>query len=707
MPSSRGTAEKARGRRLFLNDMRFPGQLWAAVVRSPYPRARVTAFDSASLLRRPGVRAVFRAGDVPRTPFNSAAMPEDPRLPSARDMRLLTDEPNFAGDAVAVVVADSRAAARDAALTAPVTWAEEAAVLTLRDALRTGRRAGVVRLGDPRTLELLARCPVRVENAFSFAGASHGNLDPHACAARTAADGRVTLWTNTQNPIEIQRIVCEILGIPTGRLRVRKVDEGGGFGGKQEMYEEALACWLSLRLSRTVRLSYTRQEELGVARIRGEGRIRARLGFTEEGILVASHTSAVLNSGAYASHTPHVLSGVGGHLPAVYARAHHFYEGMAVTTNTVPAGAYRGYGVAEANHAIEQLMDQAAEKLGIDPLDLRRRNVAPPMAACLDAVAATPAHRPPSSRGELVGTGWSVAVKHSVTSLDPPDRSRCTLAMRPGGRLTLTTGTCDSGTGSSHALAVLAGAEIGADPESIDVLAGDTDRGADIGSTAQRSVFVGGLAARDAAAAFAGRVRADAAPLLSLPAESLRLRWPHVLHATTGKVLLSVPEAFPGGLSATASADAPDPGAAYAALRVVVGVDPESGQVAVHDAVMAVDCGQVVDRQGARGQVTGGIAQGIGLACVDRWTCGPDGRGPTGLLQHGVPRAGDVPAIRVVFQESARTAPSGIGELPIIPVTAAVGNAVRNAVGARSGATPLRPATVWPLLPGGADAADA
>ncbi|HEY3483061.1 MAG TPA: molybdopterin cofactor-binding domain-containing protein, partial [Streptomyces sp.] len=504
-----------------------------------------------------------------------------------------------------------------------------------------------------------------------------------------------------------QRLVCEILGIPTGRLRVRKVDEGGGFGGKQELYEEALVCWLSLRLSRTVRLTYTRREELGVARIRGEGRVRAKLGFTEDGILVASHTSAVLNSGAYASHTPHVLSGVGGHLPAVYPRAHHYYEGMAVTTNTVPAGAYRGYGVAEANHAIEQLMDQAAEKLGLDPVELRRRNVAPPMAACLDAVAATPAHHAGPSGGELVGTGWSVAVKHSVTSLDPPDRSRCTLESGSDGRLTLTTGTCDSGTGSSHALAVLAGAEIGADPEDIHVVAGDTDRGADIGSTAQRSVFVGGRAARDAAAAFAGRALAGAAALLALPVESLRLNWPDVLDTASGKALLTVPEVFPGGLSATAAADAPDPGHAYAALRVVVGVDPDSGRVAVRDAVMAVDCGQVVDIRGARGQVTGGIAQGIGLACVDRWTPGPDGQGPAGLLQHGVPRAADVPAVRVVFQESARTAPSGIGELPIIPVTAAVANAVRQAVGVRGVVIPLRPENVWRLLPGGVAATDA
>ncbi|MFF1353311.1 xanthine dehydrogenase family protein molybdopterin-binding subunit [Streptomyces sp. NPDC058297] len=698
MPDPRGIRAKFAGRHCFLDDMAFDGQLWAAVVRSPHPRARVLHLDTEDLLGRAGVVAVFRAGDVPRTVFNPAALPDDSRLSRARDKMLLTDGPRHVGDGVAVVVATSRQGARDAACTARVDWTVLPAVLTLDEALAQRTFMGQVRYGEQSVLERLERCEVQVSGTYAFDGAAHSNLDTHSCAAVPSDDGRVTLWTNTQNPTEIHRLVSEVLDVPADLLRVRKVDEGGGFGAKQEMYEEALVTWLARRLGRTVRLTYTRREELNAGRIRGGGRIAVRLGFDAAGLLVASSVKAVLNSGAYASHTPHVLSGICGHLLAVYPKARHHYEGRAVATHTVPAGAYRGYGVAEANFAVEQVMDVAADQLGLDSVELRLRNVQPAMAACLTSVAR--ARDPDTAPGSksLTGTGYAIAAKHSVTSLAPPDASRCDIAMGENGRLKLFTGTCDSGTGSSYALARIAAEIIGVHQDDIEVVEGDTDQVVDLGSTGQRSLFVGGAATRDAAETFVKSVLDAAGGRLGMQPRSLALAWPDVVDVSTGQKLIGVPSLDLAEITVSATGVVTHPGASYCAMRVSVSVEPESGLVTVQDAFMTVDCGRVVDIASARGQVIGGIAQGIGLACVEAWKPGTQGCGPSGIHEHGVPRAGDVPTVRVEFVDARSGQPSGLGELPLVPVMAAVSNAVSNAIGVRCRTAPMRPGDVWEAL---------
>ncbi len=700
---------KVAGRFAYLTDLRIPGCLHAAVVRSPYPHARVAGIDVAALHRRPGVRAVFTAADVPPVRFNPAAVPDAVHVARTADKRLLTDSPRHVGDGVAVVVAGSADHARRAVIDPPVRWEPRPAVLTADEALRAGRILCRVRMADPGVDRLLAGAALVVDRSVTLNPVQHVCLEPHACAAVPEPDGSLTVWTNTQSPADIQRLVCVVLGLPTGLVRVRKVTEGGGFGAKQEMYEEALVVWLASRLNRPVRLAYTRDEEFVASRVRHGGRLRLRAGFDPDGRLLAGDLDALLDAGAYASHSPYVLSCVGGHLSTAYPGVRQRFRGCAVYTNTVPAGAYRGYGVAEAATLVERAIDEAARTLGRSPVavrlaSLRDTGTAARTRRCLDRLESLPPVAFAGGEPHLLrGTGYAIAVKSSVTE-PSSDRSRATVRVDASGAVTLATGTCDCGTGSSVALArivagILGMAE-GDDEPAVTVLEGDTARvPADLGSSAQRSVFVGGQAAAAAASALRDALIARAARASGCDPATLALCWPEVVAPDAGNLVATIADLIRDDTGLVASADRVPvgDGASVCALRVQVTVDPGTGEVRVRDATVVVDCGAVVHPRGAQGQVVGAVAQGIGLALVDS---AAGGAGT--VLAHGVPRAMDVPPVRVVFAGDATGAPSGVGELAVVPVPAAIGNAVSAATGVRCDRFPLRPATVLAALDAGA-----
>jgi xanthine dehydrogenase molybdenum-binding subunit len=696
---AKGAAVKAAGGFTFLTDRQVEGCLWATAIRSGHPRAEVHGINREQLLAAEGVAAVYTWADTPATRYNTALIPPDEGAGAPPDKRMLTASPRHVGDEVAVVVAGSRAQARRAARLARVTCSPAEPVLTLDEAI-SRRVVGRLASGSPRATGLVASADLTVQHRVEFAAAQHTCLETPACVAIPDPAGRsLEIWTNTQCPAEVRRTVAQVLSLDGSAVRIRKVDEGGGFGAKQDVYAEPLAGWLALRLRRPVRFGHTRAEELTAGRVRAAGRIDLALGFSRSGMLLASEMTAVLDSGAYLSHTPAVLSCLPGHLTAAYPRAVHHFDGMLVATDTIPAGAYRGYGVADANLAVEQAMDLAAARLGLTPVDIRLRNVVGgpdgAAAACLRAAAATPVRGATGDGDVRRGRGVAVAVKHSVTSGAPLDRSTAEVALWPGPVLLLTTGTCDSGTGSSRALARIVATELGAPLDRVLVREGDTDQISDLGSTAQRSVFVGGESARQAARL----LRAELVRRAGNGRGGLTLRWPFLVDgaARPAADLAELAEVWPAGsVAARATAAAPGGGASYCALAVEVAVDVRTGAVRVEQADAVVDCGQVVDAAGATGQVAGGIVQGIGLACTDGWLPGPAGRGPGGIAEHGVPRAPDAPALSVTFHQGrGRTGPSGLGELPIVPVAAAVANAVADATGIRPRRTPLDAAELW------------
>ncbi|HEY2265148.1 MAG TPA: molybdopterin cofactor-binding domain-containing protein [Streptosporangiaceae bacterium] len=716
--------DKVRGAFRFLRDLDCPGALWACVVRSPYPHARVLSFPPAGAATG-DVVAVFGFADVPAIRYNPATVPSSPQTEASRDKQMLTGEAMHAGDGVAVVVARSRAAARAAAARLPVRWQPLPVIASIDEALAAGAVIGRVGSGSTRAVEpWFETADLVVDETFENGPAQHVCLDAHACLAVPRGDGGTILYTAGQAPAEVGRLVREITGLGPDQLTVRKVSEGGGFGNKQDIYEEPLAVWLSRRLGAPVRFDYSRAEEFAAARTRHGMRIRQELALRSDGRILASRIDCVADSGAYASHTPYVLAAVAGHVRAAYPQVPDAFTGTAVRTHRTPAGAYRGYGVGQANFAFEQAVDIAANRLRIPPAELRLRNLGnTAAAACLARAigllrpAGNGDTRRPAGDGDTGrrAVGCSVGVKHSVVA--ERDGSRAAARWRPDGMIEIVTGTCDSGTGSGTALAQIAADELSLPLTAITVREAAASAGAsDLGSTSQRSIFVGGLAVRDAARAARRRLLARAAAVAGRTSGGMTIRWPDVVDAATGEPVAGIaglcacwpagPDdgAEPGedgGPAVSVTATCPDPGVSACAVVTEVAADVQTGVVRVLRTLAVVDCGVVVNPAAARGQVAGGIAQGIGLALHDLHAAGSRERAmpPDRIGEHGVPGALDVGTIDVHFLPGTPAEDSwaarGIGELSIVPVPAAIANAIRAATGARPTVMPMRPEVVW------------
>jgi CO/xanthine dehydrogenase Mo-binding subunit len=714
-PASLHDREKVSGQISFLSEWNFPGALHAAVVRSPHPRARVVAVDLVAAGHLPDVLAVHTGEELPGRLFNPAGEPPDEQLDQSADRRLLTDEAQHIGDGVAVVVATTREGARRAAAALTVDWELRPDSQDLEDGCLVGEMAW----GEPVD-EALSEAEVVLDRTYHTQAVQHMCLEPHTCAAVfEPGRGHLVIWTNSQTPSDVRRITSEILGLPMTALHVRKVNEGGGFGAKQEIYEEPLVAWLALRHRRPVQLTYERAEEFTAGRCRHASRIRVRLGATREGRILALSLEARLDSGAYASHAPFVLGNVMCAAYYTYPFASHCIRGEITRTNTLPGGAYRGYGTPQALFAVEQAVDELAVTVGRDPVEVRLANAtgaahplfgeAPRRLARLLALGRARAgwdtELTPLA-GLCRGRGVAVATMLNTTGAGPYEHTTALLRVNEDGTLTLVTGTVDCGTGSSAALAALAAGELGVDPRRVEVCEGDTTAAlADLGSFSQRSIFVGGGAVLAAARRLRDLVVAEAAQQTEMPPDALRMIDGHVKDAGGH---LDVPLAQVARTAASRgallAAGTYSPGASppsYAACFAEVSVDPATGAVLIDRLTAAVDCGRVLNHAAAYGQVAGATAQGVGYALYEDLRP-PDRPPPVTLEKHGVCLAGDLPDIAVVFLDEPDDAgprgAKGVGEVAIPPVAPAIANAVAAATGVRCLQLPLRPPAVWAAL---------
>ena len=567
----------------------------------------------------------------------------------------------------------------------------------------------------------LAAAEVLVEGTYRTQAVQHMCLEPHACAA-VFEPGRphLTVWTNSQTPSDVRRICCEVLGLPMTALHVRKVNEGGGFGAKQEVYEEPLVAWLALRHRRAVQLAYDRREEFVAGRSRHASEVHVRLGATADGTITAVDVEARLDSGAYASHGAYVLGNVLCAGYYTYPNAVHHVAGTLVRTNNLPGGAYRGYGAPQALFAVEQAVDELAELVDRDPVTLRVRNagsVGHPLFGDAPARLGTLLHlgRAAAGWGEPFrdtdgvrrGRGVAVATMLNTTCDDPHEHTTALVRLNEDGTLTLSTGTVDCGTGSSAALASLVARELTIEPRCVDVCEGDTASALpDLGSFSQRTIFVAGGAVLAAARRLRSTILAEATAVTGVPGLSLvdgRIR------DEEGQVDLTLAEVARPAVSrgallgaATFAPDASPP--TYCACFAEVTVDVATGGVSVHRLTAAVDCGTVLNRAAARGQVAGAVAQGLGFALYEDLRP-PGVEAPVTTLEaHGIALAGDVPDIRVVFldepDQGGPLGAKGVGEAAISPVAPAIANAVAAATGVRVRSLPMRPEVVWSALQG-------
>jgi aldehyde oxidoreductase len=715
-----------------------PDALFVRAVRSPHHRAAFTFGDLAAFRsQHAGLAAILTAANVPgRNLFGVIA-------PFADQPVFAVGEARFKGEAVAALVGERQAVEAINLATFPVTWEPREPQLTIDSSLsadaalihekRPGNLliSGRVVRGDPD--QAFPSCDAVVEAVIETSFIEHAYIEPEAGWARRLGD-RLELTVSTQSPYLDRDDTAAILGIRPERVRIIPSACGGGFGAKLDLSVQpfvALAAW---HTGRPAAMVYTRPESIISTTKRHPARMRSRMGATRDGILRAIDFTADFNTGAYASWGPTVANRVPVHASGPYVVPHYRAVTRAILTHCVPAGAFRGFGVPQTAIAQEQLMDELAQKLGLDPLDFRLRNALRPdtptvtgqllpdasgYAKCLAALAPhwrdlrrEAEHRNAQESVTRRGIGLA-GMFYGCGNTSLPNPSTIRLGLKPDGRFALHQGAVDIGQGSNTVIAQIAADALGVSLALIDLVPPDTDLTPDCGKTsASRQTFVTGKAAelagrrlraemlRLANAGPAARIELSGSRLVIFEGEELRSIHLADIGRDRHGYVLTAEETFD---PPTTPLDADGQGTPYAAYGfgahvAVVDVDPELGTVKVVRIIAAHDVGRAVNPLLIEGQIEGGIAQGIGMALMEEFT---PGRGEN-LHDYLIPTIGDVPLVQsILIEDPAHEGPfgaKGIGEQALIPTAPAILNAIHHAVGIRLAKLPATPDRVRAAL---------
>lgn len=720
------------------------GMLHMRILRSPHASARILAIDASPALALPGVIAILTHADAP------------PRYFSTARHEMYTDDPDdtlaldpivrHVGQRVAAVVAESEAAADAALPLIQVEYELLPAVFDPAEAMRPGAplvHAGkppASRIADPsRNLvaELhggvgdveagFSEAEVTYEGVFHSQRIQHAHLETHGCIGWLDGDGRLNVRSSTQTPFLTRDALADLLALPRNRVRVFAERVGGGFGGKQEMIAEDIVGLAVLKTGRPVKLEFTRSEQFAASTSRHPMRVGVKVGARRDGTLTAIRLDMLSNTGAYGNHGPGVMFHGCGESIALYRCPNKRVDAWAVYTNEMPSGAFRGYGLSQTNFAVESAMDELARQLGMDPFAFRRLNVVTPgdpmtsaddgphdvefgsygLDQCLDMVEAaladgTTAALPPEDW--LVGQGMAAGMIDTI----PPrgHRSEARIALLADGSFELRVGTAEFGNGTTTVHAQIAASTLGATVEQIRILQSDTDHVAhDTGAFGSTGTVVAGSATRQAAARLAAAIVDFAATRHGVERSACRLEAGHCVvggaRLALAEIAAQAQEAAVA-LSSQGQSDGTPRSVAFNVQAFAVAVHRRTGEIRILRSIHAADAGTVMNPMQCRGQVEGGVAQAIGAALYEALRIDGDGRvtNPTFRGYH-IPAFADIPRTEVLFARTYdRIGPLGaksMSESPFNPVAAALGNALRDALGVRLRATPFTADRVYRL----------
>jgi CO/xanthine dehydrogenase Mo-binding subunit/aerobic-type carbon monoxide dehydrogenase small subunit (CoxS/CutS family) len=733
-PAARGVVT---GTARFTLDAVMPGLLHCKIVRSPHPHARVVGIDTDAALAVPGVIAVLSASDSPSRRFSTArheSMADDPR-----DTLVFDSVVRFVGQRVAAVVAETVAAAEAGCRRLvieydliPAVLDPESAMLPDAPVLHGGlsEADGVGRPGSNVVAEVhgdlgdveegFASSSVIHQQTYRTQRVQHAHLETHGCLVWLDDDGRLNVRTSTQTPFLTRDALCDLFGLARDRLRVLCERVGGGFGGKQEMLVEDVAVLAALRTGRPVQLEFTREEQFIAATTRHPMTIQVKAGARADGTLAALQLRVVSNTGAYGNHAPGVLFHGCNESISVYRCPNKRVDGYAVYTNTVPSGAFRGYGLSQVIFAVESAMDELARALDLDPIAFRELNVVRPgdpmtstssephdveygsygLDYCLTAVQRALADRtgePAPPEGWLVGAGTAVSMIDTI----PPrgHHSEAAITLRPDGRYELRVGTAEFGNGTSTVHVQLAAEVLGTGVGAIALRQSDTDvAGYDTGAFGSTGIVVAGSATCRAAEALRDRMLAAASEVSGVPVDGCRLLADGV---DCGGTIISLARLAP--LTGEGSAAGTPRSVAFNVHGFRVAVNPATGEIRFLRSVQAADAGTVINPMQCRGQVEGGVAQALGAAMFERVDVDPGGRVRTTTFRgYHVPTFADLPETEVIFAPTVdRLGPMGaksMSESPFNPVAPALANALRDATGIRFTELPFSRDRIWQEL---------
>jgi carbon-monoxide dehydrogenase large subunit len=730
----------------YVDDIHPAGCLHAAFVRSPVAHAKIASIDSSAARSLPEVVAVFTAADLglpPRVGF--------PMVPPAfARPPLAEDRVRFVGEAIGVVLAETRESAVDAAQRVAVEFEPLTAVID-PEAARHGQatllfpshESNVVNhIGPQSQVDVLAGADVTVKARFVNQRLAPVPMEPEAIVAMPEG-GRLIVWATSQVPFELRTVIASSLGIAEGDVRVVVPDMGGGFGAKAGARPELIVIAAAARrLERPVKWIETRTENL-VAMTHGRGQVQeVELGATRDGRLVGLRAHVVADIGAYPSIAMLLPFLTGRMSSGVYAIPAIAYEAHCMVTNTTPLGAYRGAGRPEAAAMVERAMDMLATELAIDPAELRRRNfIAPDTFPHTTAGGATydsgeygramekvlelsrytelreeQARRRASGDRVQLGLGLAVYVEVTAEGIGPEWGA---VGVEPNGTVIVRCGTTSSGQGHETSLAQIAAEQLGVPMDSIRVVHSDTDAvDKGHGTVGSRSMQHGGSAVHEAAISVRNKARDLAAHLLEADPHDIVFSSGTVgVAGVPGRVLswadLSTAAAdsskLPQGMDPGLSAEADFAGSGsypFGAHLAVAEVDTETGDARLVAFFAVDDCGRMINPLLVEGQIHGGIAQGVGQALFEEVLFDSDGNPRTAsLVDYTIPSIGEIP--NVVAEATETPSPNnplgakGVGESGTIGSTPAVQNAVIDALahlGVRHIDMPLTPERVWAAI---------
>ena len=749
------------GRPAYTEDLAPQDALVVRLLRSPHAHARILSIDTSAALQIEGMACILTWKDVKRIAYTRAGQghPE----PSPHDKFILDEYVRYVGDEVAIVAGRDLACVNRALSLIKVEYEVLPAVLDFEQAVdnpavvhpesdihemfpigfepkRNIAAAYSMEVGN--AAQVLEDCDVVVEGTWYTQAQNHVAMEAHTAFTYLDLHGRLNVVSSTQNPFHTRRLLGQALAMPLRNIRVQKPRIGGGFGTKQTIHVEPYAALVTLATGKPAKITLTRKEVFEATFTRHQMRLKVRLGAAKDGRLRAIDMQVLSNTGAYGEHALTVFMVGGSKTLPLYNKVEAVaYGGQVVYTNQVSAGAFRGYGAVQGNFALESAMDELAHRLGMSPIELRRRNMIGEgqtsevfriMGEGSEGVEMTiesckleyciqrgkelirwdqePLVRQVAP-GRIRAKGMAIAMQGSGIPLI--DMGSANLELQDDGFFKLHIGATDLGTGSDTILAQIAAEELGVPVEDIVVYASDTDHTPyDVGAYASSTTYVSGNAVLQAAQRMKQALREAVAETYKLRAESVQFR-DGQFYDEQGKVITSLKQfsfdtlyhngASMKTIATTGSFSGEKSPPPYMAGFVEIELDTETGKIDVIEYVAVVDCGTTINPNLARIQVEGGLLQGIGMALCEDVQYSEGGHLLTNsLLHYKVPGREDVGRLTVEFAESYE--PSGpfgaksVAEIGIDTPPAAIANALRNATGVRVYELPLTPPRVLKAL---------
>jgi len=726
---------KVTGRAMYADDMLLPRTLHCRILRSPHPHARMVSVDTSAARRIPGVQAVITGADLP-IKFGI--------LPVTQDERALEHEKvRYVGDPIAAVAATEEEIAAAACDAIAVQYEVLDPVMSIDAALGKPKDERIQDYGGPNNIHKLialefgdvdagfARAEHTREDVFFFQGNTHLPMEQHSAIA-TFVDEKVTLWSSTQVVHYVHRALAKVLELPMNRIRVIGAAHGGGFGGKTDPFaHEIVVAKLAMITGRPVKCTLTREEVFYAHRGRHPVLMWVRTGVTKDGRITAMHFRSALDGGAYGSYGVASTFYTGALQTVTYDIPAYRFEGCRVFTNKPPCGPKRGHGTPQPRFAIELHLEKIARELGIDPVEMKRRNFVKPMTRtvnwlrvtscgleeCTERVMSASGFRTRTRRaGHGMGFAISSYLSGAGTAIywnDMP-HSEVQIKVDRGG-VTAYCGAMDIGQGSDSVLAAIVAEELGLQPKDIRLVTADTDTTPiDLGSYSSRVTFMAGNAAIEAARKMRSMIVEAAASKMECDAGAVKVGAARIGDFTFEEASILAEARF-GTLTSAGSYTppkiagpykgsgvGPSPAYSYSACIVDLEAEARTGLLHVNKVWIAHDVGRAINPLLVEGQVEGSVYMGLGEALMEEQTFRKGLHKWPSMLEYKSPTFLDMPDVETFIVETVDPeGPYGAkeaGQGPLLPVIPAVSAAVFDALGVWIDEIPVTPEKVVEAL---------